>query len=129
MLPHENPPPREYSTVHVYVCVCVCVCLISPVLSVYSIRTKECEGLTSGDNGGASPKSSMIRRSDPTRVITVELEEVSRGATRGTLGAWTCQSRPCIVCHAPDLHLQQRRHRESRVEDVAGIKIKKANAP
>lgn len=28
----------------------------------------------------------MIRRSDPTRVITVELKEVSRGATRGRRG-------------------------------------------
>lgn len=62
----------------------------------------------------------MIRRSKPTRIITLELEELSRGTTV-TPGAQTCQRRPDIVCHASDLHLRQRGHRESRVKCVAWI--------
>lgn len=64
----------------------------------------------------------MIRRSDPTRVITVELEEVSWGATWGRQGLGRVRDGPTsFVTLQICISSSEGTEKKSRVKDVAGI--------
>lgn len=77
---------------------CLCVFVVAHFHRIISVlyQNQAVWGANKWKELQCIPKSSMIRRSDPTRVITVELKEVSWGATWGCQGLERVRDGPTL---------------------------------